>query len=149
MPPYTLLALRYLEHALGSTRSMPCARSPRPVASSLRVDAHAEGDVIGVGAWLPHIDDHGRVRKELSPWLSVMLSPSNAAWAFRADGQNFRHIATLEAFAILLGVRFLVPVPAGADSAHSLTVVPALTDNQGNGRVLTKLFTTRHPWPPW
>ena len=145
LPPYVLLSLRYLEHSLATSRTVPCARSPRPVASSLRVDAHADDHCVGVGAWLPELDSAGRPRKERSRWLSIMLDHHNAPWAFAKDGQGFRLITSLEAFAVLLGIRFLVPSASNADSSTSLTVVPCYTDNMANGRALSKLFSTKHP----
>ena len=145
LPPFVRLALRYLAHSFASCRLVPCARSLRPFSSSLRVDAHAEGSKVGVGAWLPHVDKDGRPHKDKSAWLSVCITPDNAPWAFEKAGHAFRVIATLEAFAIVLGIKYLVPDVVYGDASSFLTVVPCLTDNQGNGRALTKLFTTRHP----
>ena len=145
LPPYVHMALLYLERAFLTTRLVPCARSLRPHSSALRVDAHAEGTSVGVGAWLPHVDSAGNVIKELSPWLSVALTPEDTPWAFAREGSAFRVIASLEAYAVLLGIKHLVPDLASDESWAHLSVVPALTDNQGNGRVLSKMFTTRHP----
>ena len=91
------------------------------------------------------MDAAGNLRKDLSRWLSVELTPSNAPWAFERAGEGYRIITTLEAFAVLLGVRFLVPSATYGDSSTALTIVPCYTDNQANGRALNKLFSVRHP----
>ena len=145
LPPVACLSLRYLEHSLADARLVPCARDPRPRAGALRVDAHAEGRDVGIGAWLPAVRADGTVDKWASPWLSVPLSPATAPWAFWHGADTYRLIASLEAFAIVLGIRCLVPSPAVSDTTNRLTVVPCLTDNKGNGSALTKLFSSRFP----
>ena len=146
LPAYVKFALKYLAYTVADARLVPCARRPLPLATALRVDAHAEGARAGVGAWLPHLDGDGNIVKELSPWLSVSLDASNAPWAFSRGGEGFRTIASLEAFAIVLGIKFLLKDTGDVgDRWRHLTVIPALTDNQSNGRTLTKVFTTKYP----
>ena len=94
---------------------------------------------------MPVFDDTGAIDKRASRWLSVQLTPSNAPWAFAKSGETYRVIAAMEAFAILLGIKYLVPAADVEASFGSIVVVPALTDNQTNGRVLNKLMTTRFP----
>ena len=94
---------------------------------------------------MPVFDDNGAIDKRASRWLSVQLTPSNAPWAFAKSGETYRVIAAMEAFAILLGIKYLVPAADVEASFGSIVVVPALTDNQTNGRVLNKLMTTRFP----
>ena len=87
----------------------------------------------------------GTVDKWASPWLSVPLSPAVAPWAFSHGADTFRFIASLEAFAIVLGMRYLVPTPAATDTVNRLTIVPCFTDNKGNGSALTRLYSSRYP----
>ena len=43
--------LRYLEHALSDVHMMSCGRDLLPVDGALRVDAHADGTIVGIRNW--------------------------------------------------------------------------------------------------
>ena len=58
--------------------------------SALRVDAQAGDGTVGTGAWWPYHDEGRQLRKDLSPWLVVRLTPEDSPWAFRTDGDSHR-----------------------------------------------------------
>ena len=145
LPAYVLLVLRFLEHSIAGEHHVRCGTRPAPLSSALRVDAHAGDGTVGIGAWLPFVGDDGRVQKEKSAWLSVRLTPQDTPWGFREDGESFRVIASLEAFAVLLGVRFLVPSRSENEPPQRVTALHVMTDNRANGFALSKLHSCRFP----
>ena len=81
----------------------------------------------------PYHDEGEQLRKDLSPWLAVRLTPEHSPRAFRTDGESHRVTSGLEACAVLMGLKFLVPPHMNGDSGKHLVVAPVLTDNQENG----------------
>eukprot|EP00969_Alexandrium_andersonii_P055921 2464729-Alexandrium_andersonii.AAC.1 len=54
LPTFVLLVLDYLVGCLKRRRMYPCAESaPAGESPAPRVDAHAAGEEIGIGGWLP------------------------------------------------------------------------------------------------
>ena len=100
---------------------------------------------MGIGAWWPHHDEGRQLRKDLSPWLAVRLTPEDSPWAFRADGESHRVISGLEVHAVPTGLKFLLPPHMNGDPGKHLVLAPVLTDNQGNGHALAKLHSCRFP----
>ena len=54
-------------------------------------------------------------------------------------------ISGLEAHAVLMGLKFLLPPHMNGDPRKRLVVAPVLTNNQGNGHSLSKLHFCRLP----
>ena len=54
-------------------------------------------------------------------------------------------IATLEALAVLLAVKHLLPKGTAQTESQSVAVTQVLTDNRGNGHILSKLHSTKFP----
>ncbi len=71
------------------------------------------------------------------------LSPDTAPWAYSRQGEPYRSIASLEAFATLIAViAFYNKTDRYYD--HVITL-PTLTDNQGNEAALHKLSSSSFP----
>ena len=128
----------------GPAGHIDCASRPTPFRSALRVDAQAGDGTVGIGGWRPYHDE-GQQRKDLSPWLAVRLTAEDSPWAFRTDGESHRVIFGLEASAVLMGLKFLLPPHVNGDPRKHLVVAPVLTDNQGNCHALSKLHSCRFP----
>ena len=145
LPPYVKLSLAYLSESLPVRRHVSCRQRSAPPQSSLRVDAHASAEGVGIGAWLPFVDVNGQILIARSPWLSLEVTPSNAPWAFEHGIETYRLIATLEALAVLLAVKHLLPEGTAQTESQSVAVTQVLTDNRGNGHILSKLHSTKFP----
>ena len=145
LPAYVLLSVRCLEHSLAQRHHIDCASRPLPFLSAVRVDAQAGEGTVGIGAWWPYHDEGEQLRKDLSLWLAVLLTPEDSPWAFRADGESHRVVSGLEAYAVLMGLKFLLPPHMNGNPGKHLVVAPVLTDNQGNGHALSKLHSCRFP----
>ena len=77
--------------------------------------------------------------------FSVDVSPTVAPWVFEPEGESFRTIASLEASAVLVAVKCLLPASATTSSSSSVSLTHVLTDNRGDGHILSKLGTTKFP----
>ena len=141
LPTYVTMSLRFLAEAFRHSHHEPCARPPHTRGVPLRVDAQASADGVGVGGWLPTPGADGEYDPWSSPWFSMRLTEEEVPWAFKVPGEPHRAIAGLEALVALLALVLLLP--HDADSAIHVPVLA--TDNRGNGSVLTKLHTTKHP----
>ena len=145
LPPYVQLALSYLVESLPHRRHIHCATRAAPSHEALRVDAHASEGSVGLGGWAPFREADGKLSKFKARWFSVEITPDNAPWAFAKYGQTYRLIASLEALAVLLAVKHLLPQGLANGSEHTVALTRVLTDNRGNGHVLTKLSTSKFP----
>ena len=108
LPAYVLLSLRFLEHSLTQRHHTDCAACPLPFRSALRVDAKAGDGTVEIGAWWPNHDEGRHLWKDLAPWL--------------ADGESHRVISGLEAFALMMGLKFLLPPHMNGDGGKHLVV---------------------------
>ncbi len=142
LPLYIRLISRYLSERIGLRRVYPSA-TKRPLhIDAFRVDAHAEGHVIGIGGWLPRRDSDGALQTWLSPWFSFQLDYAAAPWAY-ARGEPYRSIAALEAVGVLVALlAFKDHLAAGSDSVYT---VRGLTDNRGNRSTVSRLRSSKFP----
>ena len=111
-----------VEHSLTQRHHTDCAARPLPFRSALRVDAEAGDGTVEIGAWWPNHDEGRHLWKDLAPWLAVRMTPEDSPWAFRADGESHRVISGLEAFALLMGLKFLLPPHMNGDAEKHLVV---------------------------
>ncbi len=142
LPLYVTTVLTHLARRFAARRLYPSTVRRLRSAEPFRVDAHADGQEIGVGGWLPARNAAGSLDTSLSRWFSVRLTSANAPWAY-SRGEPFRAIAALEALGVLLALLAFTD-----DVAHDqdvTLVIPGLTDNRGNAYVLDRLMTTRFP----
>ena len=65
-------------------------------------------------------------------------------WVFEGGREPRRIIATLEAFAALLAIKFS-PIRAHREAKTTVEVAPTFTDNKGNGSLLNKLMSVKFP----
>ncbi len=141
LPVFVRVIARFLADRLRKRRHYPSAQRRSPV-EPFRVDARADGELIGVGGWRPARFEDGSIDKASSRWFSIQLSRSSAPWAYD-KGEAFRTIASLEALAALLATILLTePCESAADG---VLVASGFTDNRGNRYVLTRLQTQRYP----
>ncbi len=142
LPVYVRLVMQYLAMRLGRRRFYPSAESRCSQAHPFRVDAHAEGNVIGVGGWRPTAGTDGQISLASSPWFALSLDKGSAPWAYQR-GQPYRAIASLEALAALLGI--VAFSDTSRTNEDSVLVVPGLTDNRANKYALSHLQSTKFP----
>ncbi len=129
LPTFVRVISHYMAARLSLRRLYPSATTRSRSLEAFRIDASAEGDVIGVGGWLPTRNQHGILDRAVSPWFSFSLNRSTAPWAY-ARGQPFRTIAALEAVGVLVAlVVFEKFLSRDQDVVYTM---PALTDNKGN-----------------
>ncbi len=143
LPRFVAIACQHLADRISLRRSYPSAVVRRRAATAPRVDARAEGNVIGIGGWEPRNDAQGRPCTALSRWFMITLSKTTAPWAFSKSGEPYRTIAALEAFATLIGLMSF----QNGDQHHAdeIIALPFLTDNQGNESALRKLSSNKYP----
>ncbi len=142
LPLYVRLTARYLSERIALRRVYPSALQRPLCIDAFRIDAHAEGQEIGIGGWLPRRDQRGELRTELSPWFSFRLTSDSAPWAY-ARGEPFRSIASLEAVGVLVAlVAFQNYFTSGSDAVYT---VRGLTDNKGNRATISRLQSTKFP----
>jgi hypothetical protein len=142
LPLYVTTVLTHLAARFSARRLYPSAVRRVKSAEAFRVDAHADGDAIGVGGWMPSRNAQGTLDPAVSRWFSVSLSRDSAPWAY-CRGEPFRAIAALEALGVLLAL-----LAFSGEVAHDQDVallIPGVTDNRGNAYVLDRLMSTRFP----
>ena len=65
-------------------------------------------------------------------------------WIFERSDKPARVISTIEALAVLMGLKLFYGDEA--QSAHTrIQMIPSFTDNRGNGSALNKLMTSKYP----
>ena len=132
LPPYVKLALAYLSESLPLRRHLPCRPRGRVTSAALRVDAHASPEGVGIGAWLPNVHPDGSLDTQSSRWLAFSVTPDNTPWAFGTEGESFRRIAALEALAVLIAIKHLLPQEPYDQVQQTVQLTEVLTDNRGN-----------------
>ncbi len=143
LPRFVAVACEYLASRLELRRLYPSAEKRRRSSTAPRVDARAEGQEIGIGGWEPRCDSAGRPDLASSRWFMLNLTASTAPWAYSRQGEPYRSIASLEAFATLMAVIAFQDETDGYLD-HVITL-PTLTDNQGNESALRKLASSSFP----
>ncbi len=142
LPLYVRLISQYIASRLSLRRRYPSSVVRLSGTEPFRIDASAEGQVIGVGGWLPVRNAAGRLDKSLSPWFSFALDASSAPWAYH-KGLPFKTIAALEAVGVLVAlVAFQPHLRRDSDQYYCM---PGFTDNKGNQFTVTKLQSSRFP----
>ncbi len=143
LPLYILIALHFIADRISLRRHYPSAVTRTAVPNGPRVDARAEGQSIGIGGWLPRRGPSGELSTAHSPWFMIELDQRAAPWAFLREGEPYRTIASLEAYATLIGAKVLLgDLPR---DANTLLTLPSFTDNRGNASALTRLSSTKFP----
>ena len=102
LPLYVVVVMTFLRGRLRERRHYPCGARKVSWSEAWRSDAKAEGEDIGIGGWWPREGPEGKISKADSLWYCVRVTRQELPWAFRDYGQNFRHIAMLEALGVLL-----------------------------------------------
>ncbi len=142
LPTYLRLVLRFLSARIARRRYYPSAVTRSKQSNPFRVDAHAEGEEVGVGGWLPYTDANGAIHTERSRWFALRLTRESAPWAFHR-GEPFKAIAALEALAALIG--YVALADQREENADAVALIPGFTDNRGNQYALSRLQTTKYP----
>ncbi len=142
LPLYLRLLSRYLAERIGLRRIYPSAIKRPLHRDAFRVDAHAEGQLIGIGGWLPCRDSQGELQTGLSPWFAFQLDAVAAPWAY-TRGEPYRSIAALEAVGVLVALlAFKEHLTTGSDAVYT---VRGLTDNRGNRSTISRLQSSKFP----
>ena len=146
-PLFLLMILRWIAERVALRRSLPCGMQQQDGGVTFRGDAKAEGMKVVVAGWRPIVDANGLVRKDLSPWFAVDLTPESAPWAFK-KGLPFRSIMALELFTILLMVMFLedaAPDGQPKTTRRRRAGLSAFCDSEGGTHVLAKGASSAFP----
>ncbi len=142
VPLYARLIMNFLADRLERRRHYPSAVARSKSGEPFRVDAHAEGMAVGVGGWLPALDDHGNINLGASKWFAETLDRDSAPWAYHR-GLPFKTIASLEALASLMGV--LAFCDERGEHSDCTLIVPGYSDNRGNKFALSYLQSSKYP----
>jgi len=78
LPLYVSMTLGWLRAQLARRRTARIAAPSAHLGCLFRVDAKAEGMAVAIGGWAPVKDGTGMIRKDLSPWFSIRLTPESA-----------------------------------------------------------------------
>ncbi len=108
LPLFVRLVSSYLASRFALRRAYPSAIARAQGLEAFRIDASAEGDVIGVGGWLPHRNSSGLLDTTISPWFAFCLDKRIAPWAY-TRGQPYRAISALEAIGVLVALITFTP----------------------------------------
>ncbi len=141
LPVFVRVIAKFLADRLRRRRHYPSTQRRSPV-EPFRVDARADGELIGVGGWRPARYEDGSIDKARSKWFSIQLCRATAPWAYDR-GEAFKTIASLEALAALLAIILLTE--SCESSTDGVLVASGFTDNRGNRYVLSRLQSQRYP----
>ena len=145
LPLFALVLIQHMLNRLKNRRHYPSAAALQGKGEPFRVDAKAEGNIIGIGGWLPVRDKDGAMQTMLSPWFSEELTESNAGWAYYKSNQPNRVIASLEAVGALMALVAFGPTAVEGQVHRCCVEVPGFTDNQGNSHALNRLMSSKYP----
>ena len=109
-----------------------------------RVDAQASATRTGIGGWFPYLDEKGSVDQWKSPWFSLEVTPEVFPGFTPVETSRAFLISALEALAVLMALKLHYGTDPGKN-VTSVTLVPTITDNRGNGSALNKLMSTSYP----
>ena len=144
VPAYVKNFLRYLSRQVSLPHHCNCAMMMHPWDTAPRVDAQASQDRTGIGGWAPELDEEGRPDPWRSPGCSHEITKAEWPWIFERSDKPARVISTIEALAVLMGLK-----PFHGDEAHvapaRIQMIPSFTDNRGNGSALNWLMTNKCP----
>ena len=105
-------------------------------------DASVSEDAVIVGGWLApkRHDYHSPLSRGQVYWFSVVLDRDSCPWAYCGNP------GAIVPAAELLGTLFLLLASLPRVHGHQFSVaLPQTTDNQGNGYILSKCFTSKQP----
>ena len=116
----------------------------RPWDTAPRVDAQASEDRTGIGGWAPELDEEGCPYPWRSRWHSHEITKTEWPWIFERSDKPARVISTIEALAVLMGLKLFHGDEAQGAPAR-IQMIPSFTDNRGNGSALNKLMMNKYP----
>ena len=143
VPAYVKYFLRYLSRQVSLSRHYNGAMFMHPWDTAPRVDAQASQDRTGIGGWTPELDEEGRPDPWRSRWYSHEITVAEWLWIFERSDKPTRVISTLEALAVLMGLKLFYGDEAQVAPAL-MQMIPSFTDNRGNGSALKKLMTNKY-----
>ena len=82
LPLYVRVVAKFLAQRISRRRMYPSAVEWKKGQEAYRVDAKAEGEMIGIGGWLPKRDQDGKIATEKSPWFALELNRTSAPWVY-------------------------------------------------------------------
>ena len=148
-PLYSFLSLSHTRGAVRKVlasvkcfRHYNCAMLMHPLGHSPRVDAHASQDRTGIGGWAPELDEEGR--RDPPQKYSHEITEAERPWIFERGEKPARVISTLEALAVLMGLKLFYGDKAQGAHAH-IQMIPSFTDNRGKRSAFNKLMTNKYP----
>ena len=136
VPAYVKYFLRYLSRQVSLSHHYNCAMMMRPWDTAPRVDAQASQDRTGIGGWAPELDEEGRPDPWRSRWYSHEITKAEWPWIFERSDKPARVISTIEALAVLMGLKLFYGDEAQVAPAR-IQMIPSFTDNRGNGSAST------------
>ena len=104
-------------------------------------DAAASDSHVGIGGWFHQGSVGSAMQQKDVFWFSVELTKTTCPWAFDNESKS-AHIDALE---LLATFALITAAKAHLRETQFSIKLPVLTDNQGNGYILTKMFTMRQP----
>ena len=69
------------------------------------MDAQASEDRTAIGGWAPELDEEGRPDPWRSRWHSLEITRAEKQWIFERGDKPARVIPTIEALAVLMGLK--------------------------------------------
>ena len=116
----------------------------RPWDTAPRVDAQASEDRTGIGGWARELDEEGCPYPWRSRRHSHEITKTEWPWIFERSDKPARVISTIEALAVLMGLK-LFHGDEAQDAPTRIQMIPSFTDNRGNGSALNKLMMNKYP----
>jgi hypothetical protein len=140
IPAMILLILEFLTQQLQESSTVPSREVRSEGGEAFRADARADEDSAEVGAW----ECKGGAKPPNARWFTLKMDRKNHPWVFY-KGEPKRVIAALELWVTLVAFMLFNKPRTGADQERISVLLPASTDNKGNGHMLDKLMTTAFP----
>ena len=144
VPGYVAFFLQYLSREVQAKRHCECAFVHWESSLAPRVDAQASEVRTGLGGWLPTEVD-GKIDTWSSPWFSLEITRADFPWVDEKGDSPSRIISTLEAVAVLLGLKVFHRDSLPERRKTKVLLVPTWTDNRVNGSALNKLMSIKFP----
>jgi hypothetical protein len=144
LPLFVRTVMQWLLQRIRVRRSYPCGNIRHKKGSVLRVDAKAEGQAIGIGGWMPHVDATGKIVKANSRWFSFELTEAQAPWAY-CKGEPYKTISSLELLATTVGMTIFEKDILGEMDGDGIVQVTGHTDSQVSANVLSRGMSTSFP----
>ena len=88
--------------------------------------------------------EDGKIDVRRSRWFSLELNEEEWPWVYAWGRKPALIISTLESLAVLVALKLLYGETTRKRHTR-VQIVPAITDNRGNGALLNKLMSTKFP----